>query len=232
MSLNTIQQKNLYQSPLFSGCDMSRYTAIFRSFEPITLVKGESVCQLPLYGPSICFLLAGEIEHCGNTDTAFINYCAPHCFSIILPHSSEDAAFLPSIRVVSSVATLGFLPLDHLVPYIEDDPILLHNLLQLQSDSLYQMTLIASRFSAESPSMRLAMLLLQQSVSDKFDILLGVGNLARILDISRATLYRSLGELEKLHLIERGVKSIYITDRAGLLDFVIQHSNTKHTRLT
>lgn len=232
MSLNAIQQKNLYQSPLFEGCNMTRYEPILRSLRPITLTKEESALQLPSYGPSICFLLTGEVEHCGNTDTAFINYRAPHCFAISLPLSQEDTAFLPTIKAVSPAATLVFLPLENVAPFVEDDPILLHNLLQLQSDSLYQMTLIASRFSAESPSMRLAMLLLQQSVADKFDILLGVGNLARILDVSRATLYRSIGELEKLHLIERGVKSIYITDRVGLLDFVIQHSKVKHTRLT
>lgn len=232
MSLNTIQQKSLYQSSLFRGCDMARYAEVLRSLTPITLAKEQSICQLPLYGPSVCFLLTGEVELCGNTDATFISYCAPYCFSIHLPLSHEDAAYLPTIKVVSSIATLLFLPLDHLSPYLENDPILLHNLLELQSDSLYQMTLIASRFSAESPSMRLAMLLLQQSVSDKFDIVLGVGNLACILDVSRATLYRSITELENLSLIERGVKSIYITNRTGLLDFVLQHSKNKHTQLT
>lgn len=192
MSFNTIHQKALYHSTLFQGCDMVRYTSLYHSLRPITLVKRDCIGQLPLCGSSICFLLTGEIELCGNTNASFIGYHAPHCFSICLPSSKEDAALLPSIQVLSSIATLTLLPLDKLMPYAESDPILLRNLVRLQSDSLHQMTQIASRFSADSPSMRLAMLLLQQAIADQFDLRLGVGNLARILGISRATLYRSL----------------------------------------
>ncbi len=203
---------------------MTLYIPMLHSLEPIILLKGAYINDLPLYGSSVCFLLAGEIEYSSSTNAVFTNYRAPHCFTLILPTSEEGSAFLPKIKAVSPVATLLFLPLDQLMPLLEEDPILTRNLIGLQSSSLYQMTLIASRFSAESPSMRLAMLLLQESVSGKFDISFGVANLARILDISRATLYRSLSELEQLHLIERGMKSIYIINRGDLLDFVVSHA--------
>lgn len=47
MSFNTIHQKALYHSTLFQGCDMVRYTSLYHSLRPITLVKRDCIGQLP-----------------------------------------------------------------------------------------------------------------------------------------------------------------------------------------
>lgn len=223
MPLTASQTRSLLQSPLFDGCDTKHYTSFLQSLEAYVLQKGEMLPTNAFSTPSLVVLLSGEVEYRTVNGTLFSTRRAPHVFNLAsFSQFSTTPSYFPTLQARKTIAVLTFLPCSKLLPLVRSDSILALNLLRIQSDCVYQLTDISCRFSASSPSARLAILLLQQSSSNHVDVSFGIANLARTLDVSRATLYRSLSELEELGLIERFGKSIQIIDRGRLLRYVEQ----------
>jgi DNA-binding MarR family transcriptional regulator len=221
MPLTALQTRTLLQSPLFEGCNLERYTSFLQSLEPYIVPQGETFSFSAFSEPTLVVLLSGEVECRTKNNALFMTRRAPHTFS--LPNSFSDNTlpnYFPALQAHKTIAVLTFLSASDLLPLIRTDSTLALNLIRLQSVSLYHLTDIACRFSASSPSARLAMLLLQESSDDYADISLGITNLARTLDVSRATLYRSLTELESQGLIERVGKTIQIIEREKLLRYL------------
>lgn len=223
MPLTASQTRNLLQSPLFDGCDTKHYTSFLQSLETHVLQKGEMLSPAVVTTPSLIALLSGEVEYRTVNGALFSTRKAPHLFNLdTLFQKSAAPSYFPTLQARKTIAVLTFLPCAKLLPMLRMDSTLALNLLRIQSNCVYQLTDISCRFSASSPSARLAILLLQQSASNQIDVSSGISNLARKLDVSRATLYRSLAELEELGLIERFGKSIQIINRNRLLRYLEQ----------
>lgn len=223
MPLTASQTRSLFQSPLFDGCDTKHYTSFLQSLETHVLQKGEMLSPAVITTPSLIVLLSGEVEYRTVNGTLFSIRKAPHLFNLdALSQKSAAPSYFPTLQARKTIAVLTFLPCTKLLPMLRMDSTLALNLLRIQSNCIYQLTDISCRFSASSPSARLAILLLQQSASNQIDVSSGISNLARKLDVSRATLYRSLAELEGLGLIERFGKSIQVINRNRLLRYLEQ----------
>lgn len=221
MPLTASQTRSLLQSPLFDGCNTEHYTSFLQSLDSYVLPRGETLSASVLQRSSLVVLLSGEVEYRTVNGTLFITRKAPYVFNLpTLFHKKQIPSYFPTLQARKTIAVLVFLPASKLLPLLRADSTLALNLLRLQSESIYHLTDISCRFSASSPSARLAILLLQQSASNQIDVSFGIANLARTLDVSRATLYRSLSELESLGLIERFGKSIQIVDRERLLHYL------------
>lgn len=223
MPLTASQTRSLLQSPLFDGCDTKHYTSFLQSLETHVLQKGEILSPAAVSTPSLIVLISGEVEYRTVNGALFSTRKAPYLFNLgTLFQKSAAPSYFPTLQARKTIAVLAFLPCAKLQSILRTDSILAYNLLRIQSNCVYQLTDISCRFSASSPSARLAILLLQQSASNQIDVSFGIANLARTLDVSRATLYRSLAELEELGLIERFGKSIQIIDRDLLLRYLEQ----------
>ena len=220
MALTASQQKKLLHSPLFDGCIKNDYVPLFETMEPLILSRGQKLTEFPSLGHVLYILLTGELECSAQNDVVFGTYSAPFVFGtgfLFAEPSSEQ--YFPQISVHSSAATLTSLTYESLLPLLSTDSTLALNLLRIQSEAIRHLTNISFRFSASSPSVRLAMYLLQSTRDDRLHVTSGISNLARALDVSRATLYRSLSELEQKNLICHTGKSITLLDRQGLLQY-------------
>lgn len=221
MPLTASQLKSLRQSPLFLGCNVSHYTSLFQSLEPYVLSKGESLSiNLPFANRSLCILLSGEVEYSINDGVVLAFFQSPFCFTLNTLHSYPSIRLLPKIQARSTVATLTFIPYDELENTMRADAILAANMLRIQAATINLLNNVIFRFTASSPSIRLAILLLQSAVTDEFDASFGISKLALSLDVSRATLYRAFNELEQAGLIHRVGKTIQIQDREKLIQYV------------
>ncbi len=79
-------------------------------------------------------------------------------------------------------------------------------------------------FTAATPSVALSLYLLRNHTHDILKLPDGFAGLARRLNISRATLYRALSELEKLQLVSHHEKTIRILNYQRLFDFARSHA--------
>ncbi|MDO5547079.1 MAG: helix-turn-helix domain-containing protein [Eubacteriales bacterium] len=221
MPLTASQTRSLLQSPLFNGCNTEHYASFLQSLDTYVLPRGEMLPTSVVPESSLIILLSGEVEYRTVNGTLFFTKKAPYTFHLsAFVHKDQAPAYFPTLQARKTIAVLTFLPIAKLLPLLRTDSALALNLLRLQSESIYHLTDISCRFSASSPSARLAILLLQQSAANQMDVSFGIANLARTLDVSRATLYRSLSELEALGLIERFGKFIQIVDREQLLHYL------------
>ncbi|MGN1014435.1 MAG: Crp/Fnr family transcriptional regulator [Butyricicoccus sp.] len=227
MALTASQQKELLQSPLFRGCSKDDYLPLFDTMEPLILSKGQVLTTLSSHRPVLYILLNGELECSTNTGVVFGTYSEPFVFStspLFQEHSSGQ--YFPQISVHSSAATLTSLTHESLIPLLSSDSTLALNFIRFQSETIRGLIDVCFRFSASSPSVRLAMYLLQEAKNDELHVVSGISNLARSLDVSRATLYRSLSELEQQNLIQHTGKTILLLDREALIGYIDSSSDT------
>ncbi len=215
MSLTSAQQKLLRNSPLFEGCHAAHYIPLLQSLEPCTLTRGQSLSESSLPGQSILFLLSGIVEYCTDSGVVFAQYNAPTCFLGAL-HVNPSMGYLPKIHAYSPLVVYTTISEHDMQNAMRTDSVFAMNLLNLMIEWNKNLQSIACRFSASSPSIRLAMLLLEQRRGETVELSSGVSYLSHVLNISRATLYRSLDELEAANLIRKERKFIQLLDPVQL----------------
>ena len=81
------------------------------------------------------------------------------------------------------------------------------------------------QFTAPTPSIALGMYLLQHETEGLVRLTDGFAGLARRLNISRATLYRSMAELEQMQIISHFEKTIAVLDVQRLYGYVQSQSD-------
>lgn len=226
MPLAASQQKMLRQFSLFAGCNSANYSPMIQSLEPYVLPKGKYLTQEPSMGRPLCFLLAGEVEYCTSAGVIFMTCKAPYLFFNELPKEEDSDDYYPRICARSPVAVFTYLPEEDVRNAMKRDSVFTMNLVHLMAEWNHTLHQIACRFSAPSPSARLAMLLQQQSDHQVMDVSSGISNLARTLDVSRATLYRSLTELEDRGVIKRDGKLIRVVNSDELGEIIKAESES------
>lgn len=96
--------------------------------------------------------------------------------------------------------------------------------MKISADKLQNMLCRLEQFTAATPGVALSLFLLQNHIHNMVKLPDGFAGLARRLNISRATLYRALSELEQLKLVSHQEKTIRILNHQGLSDFIHSHT--------
>lgn len=100
--------------------------------------------------------------------------------------------------------------------WIESDPVALRNYLILQSKKLVFLNRKIAIFTAGSAEKKLALFLLENEVAQCVTPPCTMSELANLLNLGRASLYRALESLEESGLIRRQGKTILILDKKAL----------------
>lgn len=227
IALNAKHEKKLLGSALFAACDTKVYRSLIQSLTPISMLKGQTFSSLSKI-PAVVFLLDGNLD--------------VYTSSYVLLSTLKSGDFFEPVSIFSSIKPL--LPLHirartnciitmldktSMLSLLDNDPVFSRNYMKLSADTLQTMLCRLEYFTAATPSIALSLYLLRNHTHHILRLPDGFAGLARRLNISRATLYRALSELEQQGLVSHHEKTIRILNHQKLLDFACSHAHPSAT---
>ena len=216
MALNTKQERIFLESDLFSGCDTRKFRALAQTLSPVSILKGQLLPSL--HGAAaLGFVMDGTLDFCGYNGVLFCTM-EPGDFFEFHPVFSEIHPVLPYRCMVT------FINKHTLITLMQDNPTVAQNYMTILSDWLQNTICRLYHFTASTPGVALGMYLLRNEKHGGVRLTDGLAGLARRLNISRATLYRCLAELEARNLIEHQEKTIYIRKKEELEQYIWDYS--------
>lgn len=216
MALSAKHEKRLLESTLFTGCDSKNYRSLTQSLTTDSILKGQSLSTHNI-SPSLIMLASGCLDIYMPTGVLLVTLM-PGDFFEPSPIFSQIKPLFPLYLRARANSVIITLDKNSLVPIFDIDPVVARNYMKILDDNLQTIICRLSHFTAVTPSVALALYLLR-SDDNILRLPEGFAGLARRLNISRATFYRALSELEQQKLISHYEKTIRITDRKGLLAF-------------
>ena len=132
---------------------------------------------------------------------------------------AEDEPFPSRILAVSDCRIL-WIDRSALKALIENDPTVLRNYLTFQSKKILYLNRKIATLTAGSAEKKLAVCLLDYEDGGVFTPSCSMSELAELLGMGRASLYRAMDNLAGYGWIEKREKSILILDKDALLRFI------------
>lgn len=222
MALNTKQERIFLESDLFSGCETRNFRALAQTLSPVSILKGQLLSSLHTT-PALGFVIDGSLDFCGYNDVLFCTMEPGDFFEV---HSvfSEVRPVLPYRFRARSNCMVTFISKHALTTVLQENPKVAQNYMVILSDWLQSTICRLYCFTASTPSVALGMYLLRNERHGSVRLPDGLAGLARRLNISRATLYRCLAEMETRKLIEHQEKTVYIRGREQLEQYIWDYS--------
>lgn len=186
--------------------------------EPVRFERGQTIYDRTRFRRSLGILLAGKAEVLKRSagHAVILNrLTAPGLFG-------AASLFVDGGEYVSEITALEpctvlFVPQDLLTACMRRDFALVENYLCFLSERIRFLNGKIDSFTQSSAESRLAWYLLDISgQNEAFRLPVSLKNLANVLNLGRASLYRALEALTEAGLIERDGKRIRILDKAGL----------------
>ncbi|MCD8357358.1 MAG: Crp/Fnr family transcriptional regulator [Clostridia bacterium] len=218
MALNAKQEKRFQESDLFSGCDVKSIRILAQSLAPVSVLKGQQLSSAHS-APALGFLLDGSLDVCSLNGVLYFTLEAGAFFELESIFS-EIHPLLPYQFRARSNCIVTFINKDLLLPIFHDNPQVAQNYMEILADKLQLTACRLHHFTAATPSVALGLYLLRNERHGSVRLADGFAGLARRLNISRATLYRSLAELEQLKLVEHQEKTVYIISHEQLQRYI------------
>lgn len=223
MALNAAQENRLLGSSLFSGCEPKSYKRMVQSLSPISILKGQVFTSFPYRNPSLGFMLEGSLDVC-NSNGVLLSTLETGDFFELESLFSNIKPLLPMHMRARTNTIVTCLDKCLLLQILNADKTVAFNYMEILADGLQHLTCRIGHFTATSSSVGLSLYLLRHSNQNVFRLTDGLAGLARRLNISRATLYRALAELEQKRLVYHREKIIEILDRERLYQYVCVNS--------
>ena len=169
------------------------------------------------------FLLDGCLDLCNLNGVLFYTLEAGDFFEIE-PMFSQIQTILPWHLRARTNTVVTFLDKNIMLSQFEEDPAFARNYIHIRADYTQNLTRQLDHFTAASPGVALALYLLGNHTQHILKLPDGLAGLARRLNISRATLYRALADLERRQLVSHHEKTVRILDHDGLFAFAYSQS--------
>lgn len=218
MALTTKQQLMLFHSPLLAGCEQSVARNFVQTLTATNVLKGQTIASLPGKKAALGFVLEGSLDYM-NLNGVLLATIFPGDFFEAQTLFTQVRPMLPFPIRAHTNSVIILIDRQSLVEAMHADSTFSRNYICILSDALQFITCRLGHFTAASPSVGLALYLLRFSAQNTFKLTDGFAGLARRLNISRATLYRALAELEQFDLVSHQEKVVHILNRDGLFQY-------------
>lgn len=215
MTPNEKQKDFLLHTALFESCGLSRYYPLLDRVVVQRFEKGQKLNDAPYFPHSLLCVLSGYITVYNLNRIPLDTLSSGHFFHGNQLFQPEETPIYCTIYA-HSTCTIAFFRQDILLPLLKNDSQLAVNYMSLLSNMVHHLIIRINSFTAPSPAARIALYLLDACPGEELSLQDGYTGLAHSLDISRATLYRSLAQMEKSALIARFEKRLLILNRYGL----------------
>lgn len=197
-------------------------------FEGLTSKEKESICSLPecrtthyypgesIYSKdkferAIGIVLKGDaVVYTSSGDVPFHHIGRNECFGIAMLFCKEN--IYVSKIVASGECTVLFIPEQVILESIRKNQRFMENYFCLVSERIRYLNTLVDIYSSPNITARLAKYLLTHEKDLKLPVSSSLTELSNILSIGRASLYRSLEELESAGAIEKTGKRIVVSD--------------------
>lgn len=223
MALTAKQENKFLHSSLFSGCDIKSFHRLAQIMTPFSLLKGENLQEVQEQ-ETMGFLLSGKLEVTNLHGVLYYNIC-PGEFIGMEDLFSEVVPVVECCVKARTNSVLTFVKKQQLRDLLEENAQIRENYLIMLADQVHHSVNRLQRFTAPTPGIALGIYLVQHEEQGMVRLIDGFAGLARRLNVSRATLYRSLAELEGLQLISHMEKTITILDAKRLHQYVHMQSD-------
>ena len=185
-----------------------------RQLQPIRFQPGEEIYSAQRFRSAIAILLSGSAQVRGHSGV-LMNLLGPgDCFGVAaLFHPVEEYVTTVSARTAVS---LVFITDKELMDLFRRCPQCAVNYISFLSRRICFLNRCIESFTAPSALAGLGLWLLEQEHEGEVKVLQGYTRLAQLLNIGRASLYRSLDLLVEREAITRQERTICILDREKL----------------
>ena len=200
---------------LFRGMDAEQRRAVLETAAPPErFAKGESVYRPHLFQRALTVVMDGELQvtcSAGDRKRAILNTLRKGDVCGVTALYSDDDDFVTEVTVTKSV-TLLRIQQSQLSAWMAEYPLLAENYIRFLTDRIRFLNQKITTYTGGQADDRLWRYL-QDHCDDNGCIQLSgsVSELARILDVGRSSLYRSLDALEQEGKLERQGKRLKIT---------------------
>ncbi|MGN1030238.1 MAG: Crp/Fnr family transcriptional regulator [Butyricicoccaceae bacterium] len=215
MTPNEKQKDFLLHTALFESCGLPRYYPLLDRVIVQRYDKGQCLTDTPHFPHSLLCVLSGYITAYNLNSIPLDTLGAGSFFNGNLLFQPDDTPMYCNVYAHSSCC-VAYFERDLLFPLLKNDSQLAMNYMNILSRLIHHLMIRINSFTAPSPAGRIALYLLDFCPGDELSLQDGYTGLAHALDISRATLYRSLAQMEKAALIARFEKRLLILNRYGL----------------
>lgn len=222
MAPNEKQKDFLLHTALFESCGLPRYYPLLDRVSVQRYDKGQRLSDASLFPHSLICVLSGYMTVYNLNQVPLDTLGAGSFFNGSLLFQPEDTPMFSTVQA-HSTCTVAFFEKDLLFPLLKNDSQLAMNYMNILSNLVHHLIIRINSFTAPSPAARIALYLLDFCPGDELSLHDGYTGLAHALDISRATLYRSLAQMEKSTLIARFEKRLLILNRYGLEELAGLH---------
>lgn len=229
MALNARHEKCFLESALFSGCDGKNFRTLAQSLHAVSILKGHTI-PIVHHHPALALVMDGSLDVCGANGVLYFTLETGSFFELEAMFSNIHPLVPNQLRARSN-SVVTFVSKSLLIPIFHDNPHVAQNYMSILSDMLQLTMCRLHHFTAETPSIALGLYLLRNEKRGSIRLVDGFAGLARRLNISRATLYRSLAELEQLSLVEHREKTVRIVSLEKLRQYVWMQASPQDGRL-
>lgn len=214
MALSAKQQKLLRECFLFEQLDDAVVVDFLRKISAVDFAASEVIYSAASFQKSVGILMQGVIVVRGERDVILNTLGAGDCFG-------AAALFQPEARFVTTVqaktaAQVAFIPDEQLKALFFAHPQTALNYITFLSRRIVFLNRKIQAFTTPTAVAGLALYLLENVRDGVVPVDCGYAGLARRLGIGRASLYRSLDELEKVGAIRRAERRVLLLDFAAL----------------
>lgn len=208
MALTAKQESKFLESSLFVGCEKDSLRGLAQIVMPHSLFKGE-VLRVTREQEAVGFLLSGKLEICNLHGVLYYNICPGECVGMEDLFSEVTPVVECCVRAKTN-SMLTFLTHQQMRELLQENKQIRENYLTMLANQVHHSLNRLQQFTAPTPSIALGMYLLQHETQGLVRLTDGFAGLARRLNISRATLYRSMAELEQMRMISHFEKTIAV----------------------
>ena len=214
---------DLLRHPIFNGADRDTVLLFLNdsTVQTVALSAGSSVYASDGQNERVGVLLRGRAQaFTGQSrEHALLKTIRPNELFGIANLYAEDEPFPSRILAVSDCKIL-WIDRDALKGLIENDAAVRRNYLAFQSKKILYLNRKIATLTAGSAEKKLAICLLDYEDNGVFTPTCSMSELAELLGMGRASLYRAIDDLASCGWIERQEKQIRILDKDALLRFI------------
>lgn len=214
MIINSEQTQKLLGTSLFADCKADDIDTFIKSLEIVCFSQNERIFTPYNFKRSLAIILNGDVTVKNTAGVLLNTLSSGDCFGAAgLFQNNDDYV---SILTASSSGELVFITKEMLTLLFSIEPQIAINYISFLSGRIDFLTRKIQRFTAPSAEIKLAIEILGTAQNDIREIPNGYAELAKSLNMGRASLYRALDLLEEKNTIEKNIKQIIIKDRTKL----------------
>lgn len=208
MALTAKQKKIVGSCFLFKGLELQQLDTFFNNLSSVSFLTGEPIYTTENFKKSIGIITAGSINAYKGKDIVLNTFGVGDCFGVAsLFHPTEEYVAVIQAKIKAELVFISDTQLNSLFREYPETAI---NYITFLSERIHFLNRKIDSFTVPSTAAALNYYLLDNQQNGVVTVANGYSHLARQLHIGRASLYRSLEQLEKQGIIKREDRKITI----------------------